>query len=110
MSANMSKAEPAGLFAALGDVNRLTLISRLADGRPRSIAELGRDAAISRQALSKHLRVLERAGAVSSARFGREVRFRIEQQRLAEAQTFLAIVSAQWDAALERLRTHVKIP
>jgi DNA-binding transcriptional ArsR family regulator len=104
----MSKADPSGLFAALGDPTRLAVVSRLADGRPLSIGELGRDSAISRQALTKHLRVLERAGAISSARFGREVRFRIEQQKLVEAEAFLARVGRQWDDALERLATHVE--
>ena len=100
----MSNAE---LFAALGDSNRLALVTRLADGVPRSIGELGRDAAISRQALTKHLRVLERAGAVSSTRFGREVRFRIEQEKLAEAEAFLARVSDQLKSALDRLAAYV---
>jgi DNA-binding transcriptional ArsR family regulator len=101
----MSNAE---LFAALGDPTRLALVGRLADGEPRSIGELGRDAAISRQALTKHLRVLERAGAISSARFGREVRFRIEQQKLAEAEAFLNGVSQQWGSALARLAEHAE--
>ena len=104
----MSKAEPAELFAALGDPTRLRLVRRLADGRAHSIGELGHDAAISRQALTKHLRVLERAGAVSSSRFGREVRFRIEQAKLAEAEAFLAKVSRQWDDALARLADHIE--
>jgi DNA-binding transcriptional ArsR family regulator len=104
----MSKAEPSALFAALGDPTRLQLVRRLADGRAHSIGELGRDAAISRQALTKHLRVLERAGAVSSSRFGREVRFRIEQAKLAEAEAFLAKVSKQWEDALARLADHIE--
>lgn len=101
----MSNAE---LFAALGDSTRLALVSRLADGRERSIGELGHGSAISRQALTKHLHVLERAGAVSSARFGREVRFRIEQESLAEAEAFLVRISQQWGDALERLKEHVE--
>ena len=104
----MSNADPAELFAALGDATRLAVVARLADGQPRSIGELGRDSAISRQALTKHLRVLERAGAVSSSRFGREVRFRIEQRKLADAQAFLAKVSEQWGSALQRLAEHVE--
>jgi len=104
----MSKPDPAELFAALGDTTRLALVRRLADGRERSIGELGRGSAISRQALTKHLRVLERAGAIASARFGREVRFRIEQQKLAEAEAFLAHVAGQWKSALDRLAEHVE--
>jgi DNA-binding transcriptional ArsR family regulator len=103
----MSKAEQAALFAALGDPHRLALLGRLADGCTRSIGELGRDSPISRQALTKHLRVLERAGVVSSSRSGREVRFRIEQQRLSDAQAFLTTVSAQWKDALDRLQEHI---
>jgi DNA-binding transcriptional ArsR family regulator len=100
----MSKADSAELFAALGDPIRLALIGRLADGEPRSIAALGSGSALSRQALTKHLRVLERIGAVSSARFGREVRFRIEREKLAEAEAFLTRITRQWSSALGRLK------
>lgn len=104
----MSQADSAELFAALGDPTRLALVNRLADGRPRSIGELGRDSSISRQALTKHLRVLERAGAVSSSRFGREVRFRIEQVEFEHARDFLTKVAGQWESALQRLANHVE--
>ena len=85
----------------------LTLLKSLGDG-PRSIAELSRGGEISRQAMTKHLRVLEDAGLVRSGRVGREVRFRLEREALAQAQEFLSTVSAQWEDALGRLKAHVE--
>ncbi|MCA1652910.1 MAG: ArsR/SmtB family transcription factor [Sphingomicrobium sp.] len=100
-------AEPAQLFAALGDPHRLELVRRLASGEPRPIAALGTGMAISRQGLTKHLRTLERAGIVRSTRSGREMRFAIERERLADAERFLATVARQWGEALERLSDHL---
>jgi DNA-binding transcriptional ArsR family regulator len=108
MSKNASPAEAAALFAALGDTTRLRLLERLAGGDSRSIRQLGADATISRQALTKHLRVLEQAGLIRATRYGREVRFAIEGRVLAEAQRFLATVERQWDDALNRLKRHVE--
>jgi DNA-binding transcriptional ArsR family regulator len=96
------------VFAALGDSTRLRLVERLADGRERSIHDLSAGSSISRQATTKHLRVLERARLVRSARCGREVRFRLEQQALSEAQAFLDTVAGQWEGALTRLADHVE--
>jgi DNA-binding transcriptional ArsR family regulator len=106
----MSKAEAAARFAALGDAQRLGLLDRLASGGDRSIRELGADATISRQALTKHLRVLEAAGLVRATRFGREVRFRLERSAIADAERFLGLVARQWDNALARLKAQVETP
>lgn len=96
------------LFAALGDQQRLWLVSRLCDGGPRSITQLASGARISRQAVTKHLRVMEHAGLVRSARLGRERVWQLEQRRLEEARRYLSQISAEWDAALERLRVFVE--
>jgi len=96
------------LFAALGDQQRLWLVSRLCDGGPRSITQLASGARISRQAVTKHLRVMERAGLVRSARRGRERMWQLEQRRLQETRSYLSQISAQWDAVLERLRVFVE--
>lgn len=80
----------------------------LSDGRTRSIATLSADAQISRQAVTKHLRVLENAGLVRSRRVGRESRFTYRPEPLAEARSFLESVSAQWDDALGRLKAHLE--
>ena len=99
---------PAVVFAALGDPTRLALVTRLCDEGPSSIARLTEGGVVTRQAVSKHLRILERAGIVSTVRVGRETEWRLEQRLLAEARRQLDRISAQWDGALERLRAHVE--
>ncbi len=99
---------PARVFAALGDPTRLSLLSRLSDARDRSIATLSADTDLTRQAVTKHLHVLEKVGLVKSVRVGRESRFAYEPQPIAAARTYLDTVSAQWDEALSRLRSLVE--
>jgi DNA-binding transcriptional ArsR family regulator len=96
------------IFAALGDETRLQIVARLCDGGPLSIVRLTEGFRISRQAISKHLRLLHGAGLVSSGRFGRERIWEIQTKRLSEARLYLDEISAQWDAALERLRAFVE--
>jgi DNA-binding transcriptional ArsR family regulator len=104
----MSKADPALIFAALGDRTRLSLLTVLSDGRTRSIAALSANARITRQAVTKHLRVLESAELVRSARAGRESRFTVRPETVALARSYLDQVSAHWDDALARLKAHVE--
>jgi DNA-binding transcriptional ArsR family regulator len=92
------------VFAALGDETRLSLVSALCGGEPRSIAQLSGGARITRQAITKHLRVLEGAGLVRSSRRGRESRFELEPLPLQELRAYLERVSEQWDQALARLK------
>jgi len=66
------KQRQASVFAALSDETRLSLVARLANGRPCSISELTKGATGTRQAISKHLHVLETAGIVRSKKKGRE--------------------------------------
>ena len=98
----------APVFAALGDQTRLTLLARLCDGAPRSIAQLSEGTEITRQAITKHLRVLEGAGIVRSKKEGRESQFTLEPAPLQEARDYLDRVSAQWDQALARLKAFVE--
>jgi DNA-binding transcriptional ArsR family regulator len=108
----MSKAEACGgqaaVFSALGDPTRLALVATLADGEPRSIVALSADSGLTRQAVTKHLHVLERAGLVRGLRMGRESRFAFEPSGMAEATAFLRTVSERWDEALGRLRRLVE--
>lgn len=99
---------PAQIFAALGDPTRLSLMMSLSDGQTRSIAALTADKALTRQAVTKHLHVLEKAGLVSRLKVGRESRFAGRPERLAAARTYLDQVSLQWDAALDRLKAMVE--
>jgi DNA-binding transcriptional ArsR family regulator len=96
------------LFAALGDKTRLRLVCRLCDDGPKSITVLAAGSSISRQAITKHLRVMERAGLVRSTRHGRESVWQLEQRRLEDARHYLALISTQWDDALGRLRKFVE--
>jgi DNA-binding transcriptional ArsR family regulator len=101
-------AGAAPLFAALGDDTRLRIVARLSEGRALSIARLAEGASVTRQAITKHLLVLEEARLVRSTRSGRERRWELEPARLAEARRWLERISTQWDAAIERLRAHVE--
>jgi DNA-binding transcriptional ArsR family regulator len=98
----------APVFAALGDPTRLALLARLADGEARSIVALAADTRLTRQAVTKHLHVLERAGLVAQRRTGRESRFACRPEPLATARAYLDAVSAHWDRALGRLRSLVE--
>jgi DNA-binding transcriptional ArsR family regulator len=98
----------APVFAALGDETRLRLVARLSAGGPMSIARLSRGASVTRQAVTKHLHVLAHAGLARCSRLGRESVWTLEPEPLAAARQCLDGISAQWDAALERLRTFVE--
>ena len=98
----------APIFAALGDQTRLTLIARLASGEPCSIVQLTADSDLTRQAITKHLRVLEAAGLVRSVRAGRESRFELDPEPIAEIKSYLEQVSSQWDKTLSRLKAFVE--
>ncbi len=101
-------ADYVALFEALADETRLRLIARLADGGARSIAELSAGAGITRQAVRKHLRKLERVRMVHSASHGRETRFVYNPQPVMTMQAFLGTVSRRWDERLERLKIFVE--
>ena len=105
------KAELAGsalIFAALGDETRLRLVARLCDRGPLSIVQLAAGFAITRQGITKHLRVMEQAGLVRRLQRGRESMWQLEQKRLAEARSYLQTISVQWDEVLGRLKTFVE--
>jgi DNA-binding transcriptional ArsR family regulator len=96
------------LFAALGDKTRLALVTRLGAGRPESISRLASGSRLTRQAVTKHLRVLERAGLVRSTRAGRENLFVLHREPIEQMQAYLGRVSREWDCTLARLKTFVE--
>jgi len=98
----------APLFAALGDETRLRLVSRLCGGGPMSITRLTAGSKVTRQAITKHLRVMEEAGLARSTRRGRERVWQLDERRLKEARYQLEQIAKQWDEALERLRALVE--
>jgi DNA-binding transcriptional ArsR family regulator len=107
-SAARKLADSAPVFAALGDETRLRLVSRLCDSGPTSIAKLTEGADVTRQAIAKHLRVLEDAGLVRVSRDGRETVWELEPRRLQQARAYLDTISSQWDEALGRLMAFVE--
>lgn len=100
----------APLFAALGDEMRLRLVARLCEEGCASISRLTAGSGVTRQAITKHLRVMQDSGLVLSARRGRERLWQLNQRRLRDACRYLEIISKQWDHALARLRTFVEDP
>jgi DNA-binding transcriptional ArsR family regulator len=98
----------APVFAALGDETRLRLVARLCDDGPLSITSLTVGSDLTRQAITKHLRVMEQAGLAHSTRHGRESVWQLDQRRLEDARHYLDLISKQWDDALGRLRKFVE--
>lgn len=96
------------MFAALGDPTRLAVLNRLARGEAQSIARLTEGTRLTRQAMTKHLKVLEGAGLLRQVKMGRESRFALDPASLADLKAYLDLVSRQWDDALERLKSLVE--
>ena len=108
------KAELDATFAALADPTRRAILTRLASGEA-SVAELARPFAMSQPAISKHLKVLERAGLIRRGRDAQRRPRRLEPRRLAEATEWLERYRRLWegnyrrlDALLEELKTKEK--
>jgi DNA-binding transcriptional ArsR family regulator len=97
------------VFAALGCATRLELLSRLGDGKDHSITELTDGLDLTRQAITKHLQVLQHAGIVDRRRIGRESRFTIRPGPITQAKDYLTRVSDQWDRSIARLRATVEL-
>lgn len=100
--------DAASIFAALGDNTRLSLLTRLQDGHSHAIVELTDGTGLTRQAISKHLHILENAGLVISEKSGRESRYLFDADGIQKAQAYLDMASAQWDAAIMRLKDFVE--
>jgi len=103
-----SLTEAAPLFAALGDATRLAVVARLCTEGPLSTSRLSDGAAVSRQAITKHLETLAEAGLVRDARLGRERIWQLEPRRLDLARRELDRIGDQWDAAIGRLKAFVE--
>ena len=99
---------PAPVFAALGDENRLRLLARLGSGEPMSISRLTAGSGMTRQGVTKHLRVLAGAGLVRGRRRGKESLWQLERQRLEAARRSLELISRQWDESLSKLKLFVE--
>ncbi|MGH3129374.1 MAG: ArsR/SmtB family transcription factor [Gaiellaceae bacterium] len=106
----MSSDGAGAVLDALGDPTRRRLVGLLAARESATATELAAELPITRQAVSKHLGTLSAAGLVDARRRGRETRYRVRPEPLAEAMSWLAAVGAQWDERLEALRAFLVQP
>jgi DNA-binding transcriptional ArsR family regulator len=91
------------VFAALGDDTRWSILSALGEGDASASALAGR-LPVSRQAIAKHLMLLQDVGLVEPVRAGREVRYRVIGARLSATATKLDALGAEWDRRLAAIR------
>ena len=95
------------IYAALADHTRRAILARLAAG-DTTVGALARPFAISRPAISKHLRVLERAGLVRRTRAGRVSRCRLDARPLADATGWLEHYRRHWEQRFDRLESYLE--
>ena len=96
------------MFSALGDDTRLALLTKLSNGKRYSISQLTAGSELTRQAITRHLQVLEGVGIVHAERAGRESLFEFDPQPIKEMTNYLDRVSRQWDRSLARLKSFVE--
>lgn len=97
----------AEVFFALGDETRLSVLAKLRSGALSATA-LADGAGVTRQAIARHLKVLEDAGLATHERRGREVLYMPDAQRLQKARAYLEMISTGWDCAIDSLKTMVE--
>jgi len=102
------ETDPGAVFTALADPTRREVIRRLSEDGPVTLGELAAELPVSRQAVTKHLLVLEEAGLVSASGDSRRKRYRLTPRPLADAMGWMVDVGAEWDERLEALRRHVE--
>lgn len=94
-------------FAALADPTRRSILSRLAEGEA-TVNELAEPFGITLPAVSKHLKVLERAGLISRTRDAQRRPCTLDAERLEEAVRWLQSFSRFWEGSLDRLEDHLR--
>ena len=104
----LSFAQIAFLFEALGDETRLALVLQLSESGPASISSLAGNFRSSRQAVTKHLQLLAVAGIIDGKRAGREHVWMLNPARLAAAQRCLDVIGRDWVDALNRLKAYLE--
>jgi DNA-binding transcriptional ArsR family regulator len=92
------------LWSAVGDPTRRRLLDQLLSDGDGTATSLSEHVPVTRQAVAKHLDVLDRAGLVHATPVGREKRYRVNEAQLARAVAQLASVGATWDARLRRIK------
>ena len=100
----ISVAEDDALWAAFADPTRRRVLEALLEKGEATTTTLAEELPITRQAVAKHLVVLNRVGLVAGQRRGREVRYAVQPERLDDAADSMARVAAQWDGRLTRIK------
>jgi ArsR family transcriptional regulator, cadmium/lead-responsive transcriptional repressor len=99
-----SLAEDDALWSAFADPTRRRVLEALLERGETTTTVLADDLPITRQAVAKHLAVLNRVGLVAGQRRGREVRYAVQPERLDAAADSMARVAARWDRRLTRIK------
>jgi len=103
----MAQDQLSVIFAALADPTRRAILARLADG-DATVTELAEPFSISLPAISRHLKVLQRAGLISRSRSGQWLSSTLEAAPLKEATDWMERYRQFWDASLDRLDAHLR--
>ena len=105
----MTQPDPLGqVFSALADGSRRHVLGYIAEHGTATATELTGELPMTRQAVSKHLATLADAGLVSSAREGREVRYRLTPSPMNDTMSWMTTVGAEWDERLDALQRHLR--
>jgi ArsR family transcriptional regulator, cadmium/lead-responsive transcriptional repressor len=99
-----ASADADTLWVAVTDPTRRRVLDALLERGEASTTALAEGLPVTRQAVAKHLTVLNRAGLVAGRRHGREVRYAVRPERLDDAAEALAHVAARWDRRLARIK------
>ena len=100
----MSAGADDELWSAIADPSRRRVLDLLVEGGVATASSLAQKVPFSRQAVIKHLVVLEHAGLVTRQRDGREVRFQVDPDRLDEASHAMTQLAQQWDRRLQAIK------
>lgn len=100
----MSTVVDDDLWSAIGDPTRRRMLDLLLVSGDGTATSLGQQLPVTRQAVAKHLAVLDRVGLVQAATAGREKRYRVDDAQLARAVAQLSSVGSAWDARLQRIK------
>jgi DNA-binding transcriptional ArsR family regulator len=92
------------LWSAVGDPTRRRMLDLLLSGNGGTATTLSDQLPVTRQAVAKHLAVLDRVGLVHATPSGRERRYEVDEEQLARAVAQLSSVGAAWDARLRRIK------
>jgi DNA-binding transcriptional ArsR family regulator len=92
------------LWSAIGDPTRRRMLDLLLVTGDGTATSLGQQLPVTRQAVAKHLGVLDRVGLVRATPAGREKRYRVDEEQLARAVAQLSLVGSAWDARLRRIK------